>query len=46
MFGIMQKDSYKENTSTPRKEGQPSIIIKALIPSQIKVCIIYHSLAL
>ena len=43
---IIQRDSYKEKTSTPRKRGQPSTTIKAPIPSQIKVRIIYHSLIL
>ena len=46
MFGTIQEDSCKEKTSTPRKRGQPSTTIKAPIPSQIKVCIIYPSLAL
>ena len=45
-FGTIQEDSYKENTSTPRKRGQPSTTIKAPTPSQIKVRIIYPSLAL
>ena len=37
---MMQEDSYKEKTSTPRREGQPSATIKAPIPSQIEVRII------
>ena len=45
-FGTIQEDSYKEKTFTPRKRGQPSTTIKAPIPSQIKVRIIYPSLAL
>ena len=39
-------DSYKGRTSTPRKRGQTFTTIKAPIPSQIKVHIIYPSLAL
>ena len=46
MFGTIQEDSYKEKTSTPRKRCQPSTTIKAPIPSQIEVRIIYPSLAL
>ena len=46
MFGMMQEDSYKEKTSTPRRRAQPFTTIKAPIPSEIKVRIIYHSLAL
>ena len=42
----IQEDSYKEKTSTPRKECQPSTTIKAPIPSKIKVHIIHSSLAL
>ena len=45
-FGITQVESYKKKTSTLRKKGQPPTIIKAPIPSQIKVRIIYPSLAL
>ena len=45
-FRISQEDSYKERTWTPRKRGQSSTIIKAQIPSHIKVRIIYPSLAL
>ena len=45
-FGTIQKDSYKEKTSTPKKRCQPSITIKVPIPSQIKVRIIYPSLTL
>ena len=37
----MQEDSYKEKTSTPRKGDQPSTTIKAPMPLQIKVRIIY-----
>ena len=39
-FGITQEDSYKEKTSTSGRRGQP-ITIKAPIPSQIKVRMIY-----
>ena len=39
-FGITQEDSYKEKTSTSRRRGR-STTIKASIPSQIKVRIIY-----
>ena len=46
-FGITQEDSHKEKTSTSRKRGQPSTTtIKVPILSQIKVRIIYPSLAL
>ena len=45
-FGTIQGDSHKEKTSIPRKRGQPFTTIKAPIPSQIKVCIIYPSLVL
>ena len=44
-FETNQDDSYKEKTSTPRKRGQPPAAIKASIPSQIKVSIIYPFLA-
>ena len=44
-FETIQEDSYKEKTSTPKRRCQPSTI-KAPIPSQIKVRIIYPSLAL
>ena len=44
MFETIQEDSYKEKTSTSRKRDQPSTTIKAPIPLQIKVRLIYHSL--
>ena len=46
MFETIQEDSYKEKTSTSMKRGQPSTTIKAPIPLQIKVRIIYPSLTL
>ena len=40
-FGIAQVEFYKEKTSRSRKRGQPPTTIKAPIPSQIKVRMIY-----
>ena len=40
-FGNIQVEFYKEKTSTPRRRSRPSTTIKAPIPSQIKVHVIY-----
>ena len=39
-LGLLERNSYKEKTSTSRRRGQPPTI-KAPIPSQIKVHMIY-----
>ena len=45
-LGLFKRISMREKTSIRRKRCQPSTTIKAQIPSQIKVRIIYPSLAL
>ena len=40
-FKNIQVEFYKEKTSTPRRRSQPSTTIKAPIPSQVNVRIIY-----
>ena len=40
-LGLLEEESHKEKTSSPRKGSRFSSTIKASIPSQIKVRIIY-----